>query len=99
MQIINSDTNCLVAGMPVPVGTFDWPVHGTIAISVTGVTTNAQVGSSDTLVAWNGGVAVISGPSVETWFVGGVWLVVCVFGIMALGRKFARSLVRQAPEI
>lgn len=100
MQVLNSATNALLGGVPVPPGVFEWPLHGTIAVSTSELTTNVVVGSGDTLVIYPAGVAKIEG--VETWqmFLLGVWLVVGVFGIMGIARRMARFLVgKGAPQI
>lgn len=93
MILINSDTNLLVAGVPVPLGQMELPFHGTVNFSGTVLTTNLSVGAGDTVIAHAGGVVLYVGVSPLEMFAGGVWLVVCVFGIMALGRRMARRLV------
>lgn len=93
MIVINTDTNCTVAGFPCPVGQTEFPFHGSIGVLTSGgQTTNFTVGTGDTLMVWNTGAALY--PGVEPWemFLLGVWLVVSVFGLLAVARRFARLL-------
>lgn len=87
MILINSDTNLLVAGVPVPCGQLDLPYEGLITFSGSQFTTNLSVSSGDTVIAWNGGIQLYNGVEVWAMFLLGVWLVVGVFGLMAAGRK------------
>lgn len=93
MNIINTDTNTAVAGYKVPRGTFEFPLEGSIGVITSqGVSTNLTVGSGDTLIIWPGGAAVEQGVDTFAMFTLGIGLVVSVFGLMALARRFANIL-------
>lgn len=93
MNIINSDTNATVAGIPVPPGAYEWPVHGTITIVPSGAaSTNAEVGSTDTVLIWRGGVQVETGPEILSWFIFGLFITMSGFGVIGFGRWLSNRL-------
>lgn len=93
MYIINSDTNCTVGGVPVPKGSFEFPLEGSVGVLTSGgVSTNFTVASGDTLFVWSGGAAIAPGVDTMGMFTLGVGLVVAVFGVMAGGRRIVSIL-------
>ena len=93
MTVICTDTNAAIGGYKVPVGTFEFPLHGSVGIITSGGgSTNLQCGSGDTLIVWNTGAAVEPGVDTFAMFSLGVGVVVSVFGLMAIARRMTRLL-------
>lgn len=92
MWIINSDTNCWVGGVKIPIGQVEVPFHGSINILTSQTDTNLAVGTADTLVVWPEGAAVREGYDVYAGFTLGVWLVVSVFALLAVARRMSSIL-------
>jgi hypothetical protein len=93
MILINTDTNCTVGGLPVPVGSFEYPMEGNVGILTSGgVSTNFTVGSGDTLFVWRTGAAVQPGVDTFMMFSLGVGLVVSVMGLLVVARRLTSLL-------
>lgn len=85
MQLINSSTNAIVAGVQFPQGVFQLPYHGQITVLCEqGYTTNIEVGSADTLAVNRNGVDLLPGYDLWILFLGGLALSVATFGIGAM---------------
>lgn len=92
MQIINTATNASIGGVRIPVGAFEVPFHGTVGIITENQATNALVGVNDTLFVWAGGFEVRDGFDPYLAAGGGLFVVVSVFGLLAMARRLARQL-------
>lgn len=93
MQIVNAHTNTVVGGIRLPTGAFEVPFHGTIGILTDNQSTNATVGVNDTLFIWDGGFDVREGFDPYAAAGGGLFVVVSVFGLIAMARSMARRLL------
>lgn len=92
MHVINTDTNAIVGLWPIPVGECELPVEGSIAVYCTTTNANVSIGGGDTLIIWRTGFAVYEGVHPWEMFALGLWLVVGVFGLLAIARRYARQL-------
>lgn len=93
MNIVNSDTNAVVAGIHVPYGTFEFPLHGGLGVlTSTGSSNYCEVGMSDTLFIFPGGASVASGPDVVAYMVAGLALSMLGFGVLGFARWLARRM-------
>jgi len=82
MQIVNSSTNAIVAGIQFPQGVFQLPIHGNITVLCEqGYTTNIPVGNADTLAVNRNGVDLMPGYDLWLAFIAGLVLSVSVFGV------------------
>lgn len=87
MTIINTDTNAIVGGLPVPAGSFEFPFEGDIGVLTSLGTTNfVAVGSGDTLMVWPGGAAIVAGPQVWMWFLAGLGVSFLLLGLVVVRR-------------
>lgn len=93
MQILNNDTNAIVAGVPLPQGSFEVPFHGALGVITSqGSTTNISCQSGDTLVIWPTGAAVIEGYDIYAMMSWGICLAVSTFGVAACMRLLSKKL-------
>jgi len=95
MQIINTDTNAIVGGYPIPVGSFEFLVEGNVGVLTTsgGSTNFGYIGAGDTLVIWPSGAALQPGVDAWSMFLMGLGTVfICMLGY-SLMRKGLGVLV------
>lgn len=93
MKIICTDTNATVAGLPIPVGTCEFPFHGSIGVLTSGgTTTNFTVARNDTLIIWPTGAAQCEDLDPFQMLILGLWISLSLVGLLALARRIARQL-------
>lgn len=89
MTLIVTATNATCAGVHVPPGVYEFPLHGTLAVVAENMpSTNAVVGSADTLCIGPQTFTVFSaGWQGEEWLILGFSLVFATAGMTALVRR------------
>jgi len=93
MTVICTDTNAMISGLPVPVGTFEFPFHGSLGVFTSGgVVTNFTCGAGDTLVVWGTGACLQVGTDPWQFFLAGLMVSWGALGLIAWGRRVARFL-------
>lgn len=97
MTIINTDTNAIVGGIPMPIGVFELPFAGDVGVMGTMGNTNFDgVGAGDTLIIWVGGAGVSQGIEPWAWFTAGFGLSLLCLTLVVV-RRGTKLLVR-GPE-
>jgi len=97
MWVINTDTNAVLGGVPVPQGVFEWPIHGQMGVLTSqGAATNFNIGSGDTLFIWAQGAALSSGPEPWQAFLAGLLISWGGLGLIAFARRIASFLTARA---
>jgi len=93
MKILCTDTNATVEGWQVPLGEFDYPLQGVLAVVTSGGgATNLTVGSSDTLLIERTRAGVLPGTDVWAFVVLGFFLAFGYLGLVTMARRIARFL-------
>lgn len=93
MRIICVDTNATVEGWRIPVGEYNYPLEGVLAVTTSGgVSTNLVCGSSGTLLIEPTRAGVIEGTDVWHFVVLGFLLSFGYLGLIGAARRIARTL-------
>lgn len=92
MQIVCTESNAWVAGYRVPVGVYEFPLHGGLVVSNSVGSNYVSVGMSDTLFISESGVGVESGPDAMMFMVAGFSFALAGCGIMGFARWIGRKL-------
>lgn len=92
MLIVNTSTNCAVGGVSIPVGQVEVPFHGMVGIMTSLQSTNATVGSGDTLFVWEGGYSVQPGYDIFLAISAGMIAACMVLGPAAVYRMVSKQL-------
>lgn len=95
MQIICTDTNASVAGYSVPVGVYEFPLHGTLVVTNAGISNQVSVGMNDTLLIGFGRVGVETGPDAMAFLALGFGFALAGCGIIGLARWIGRKFGAQ----
>lgn len=93
MTIINSDTNATLAGYALPVGSFEWPQHGTFSIVTSGGYSNQfTAGIGDTLLVSRSDASLVGGPDILIWVAAGMAVSLLGCGTIGFYRWFGNKI-------